>query len=479
MRVLLVNPAPPYQPGSQPYVTFPNGLLFIAAVLEKAGHEVQIYDGNIDSRKAEDFVSFAPGLIGFAALTSPNITDAITRAKEFRKLMPDAKIVWGNVHPSLLPEQTLAELYIDYVIIGAGEYTLLELVQHLENGGIKLSQIKGLAYKEDGKIILNEPRPFIKNLDEVPDPAWHLVDVKRYWDITLNTSRGCPFRCTFCYNKAFHKGYRGDFSAARIIAQIERLQKRYGVTYIKFFEDNFTFNLKRLRQFCRLIIDKNIKIKWDCESRADIKEADIALMAAGGCISAGLGVESGSPRLLEFLQKGITIENVEKTFWLMVKYKITPRVYIMEGVPTETIEDFEMTRKLLRRLDNPPYIYMRFVPYPGSVLFDYCVTNGLISPPQKLADWAEYTILSATRTNLSDVTNEVIEDNTAYYRRTYAWQRLRFTMKHKPSYFWASVLKPAGFFRELRALIKIYLSLVFDSTGKLRSKVGETVPKKT
>ena len=440
------------------FSAFPNGILYMAAVLEKFGHQVCIYDNNVDERRPQDFLSFRPDIIGFSVLTGPTIADAIDESLEFKRIMPRAKVVWGNVHPSLLPEQTLIEPSIDYVVIGAGEYTLLELVQHLEDGNSKLAEIKGLAYKENGRVIINEPRPFIKDLDELPDPAWHLIDVKKYWDITLNTSRGCPYRCTFCYNRAYYQGYRGDLSAERVVSQIEHLRRRYGAKRIKFYEDNFTSNLKRLRKLCSLINDKKIKVKWDCETRAGLNEKDIALMAKSGCISVGLGVESGSPRMLKFLHKGTTIETIEETFWLLVKHKILPRIYIISGLPTETMEDFKLTQQLIKRLDTPPYQYMMYLPYPGTILFDYCVSHGLITPPQKLGDWADFTARFESKVNLSQVPRKTLDSAIAEFRRAYAIRPLRFTLRHNPSYFMSLILSPPRLWRAIRNLVRYYLS---------------------
>ena len=458
MRVLLVNPAAVERLAPGKFGAFSNGLLYIAAVLEKHGHEVQIYDNNVDRRRPKDFLSFKPDIIGFSVLTGPNITDAIAESIEFKKILPQVKVVWGNVHSSMLPEQTLSEPYIDYVVVGAGEYTLLELVQHLEGNKPGLAEIKGLAYKENGKVVVNEARPFIKDLDELPDPAWHLVNVKNYWDITLNTSRGCPFRCTFCYNMAFHRGSRGDLSAERIVAQIEHLRRYYGAKKIKFYEDNLTANRKRLRKLCRLLIEKNIKIKWDCESRAGLDEEDIALMAESGCISVGLGVESGSQRILDFLHKGTTIEAIEETFWLLVKYKILPRIYIIAGLPTETVEDFSLTQQLIKRLDTPPYQYMMYLPYPGTALFDYCIGHDLITPPQRLADWADFTTHFASRVNLSQVPQQMIDSAITEFSSTYAIRPLMFTFRHNPSYFMSLILSPPRLLRAIKNLIRYYLT---------------------
>jgi radical SAM superfamily enzyme YgiQ (UPF0313 family) len=465
-----------HNPLVKTYATFPNGLLYRAAVLEEHGHEVRIYDSNIDHRQPGDFISFKPDIIGFSVLTGPNMDAAITQSREFKDIMPGAKIVWGNVHPSILPEQTLAEPYIDYVVIGAGEYTLLELIEHLEKGD-KLGDIKGLAYKEKGRIIINEPRPFIKDLDELPDPAWHLVDVGKYWSVTLNTSRGCPFNCTFCYNTAFHRKYRGDLSAERVIAQIKHLRKRYSIKFIRFFEDNFTFNRKRLRRFCQLLIDQKLKIEWDCDSRADLDEEDIALMARSGCVSVALGVESGSPRMLKFLKKDTSVSEMEKTFWLFVKNKIIPRINIMVGLPTETSEDFRLSQDLLERLDNPPYLYNRYVPYPGTTLFDYCIANGLIASPQKLADWPNFTEMSATTVNLSHIPQEKIDQAMADFRKTYALRRIRFMIRHNPTYFWKAIREPLGFYRELKNLIKYYLMMSSNTSDGSKDQIHRRLQK--
>lgn len=458
MKVLLVNPSLSHQAKHRTYATFPNGLLFLAAVLEQHGHSVAVYDRNVDHREPEDFLAFGPQIVGVSVVTSPEIDDAIELSKKFKRLIPEAGVVWGGVHPSVLPEQTLSEPYIDYLVIGEGEHTLLDLVHSLEKGDGRLSEINGLAYKAHGTVCINKPRPFIKDLDQLPDPAWHLVDVSKYWDVTLNTSRGCPFRCTFCYNTVFHSGHWGEFSAERIVSQIVHLKKSYNVKYVKVWEDNFTYDRKRLRLFCKLVIEKNLKVRWDCETRAGLKEEDIALMAKAGCISAGIGAETGSPRLLEFMCKDTTVDEVEKTVWLLVKYKILPRLYIMHGVPTETTDDFWMTQELLERLDNPPYQYMRFIPYPETPLFKYCIENELITSPHELGDWAAYTTRMANGTNLSQVPKQLIDGAMRHFIQTYATRSLRFTIKHNPASLLASMGSPKGLIKALRGLFKAYLS---------------------
>ena len=335
----------------------------------------QAFDEFIDGRRPEDFVSFNPGLIGFSVIGGSYMEGSMDQSRRFKELLPAAKIVWGNVSPSALPEQTLAESFVDFVVMGAGEYTMLDLAAHLETGAPSLPEIEGFGYKLDGQPVVNGRRPFIKNLDALPDPAWHLVDMKKYTELGLTTSRGCAFQCAYCYHSSLSKGYASELSAERVVAQIKIVQEKYGAKYVRFNEDNFTFNRKRLREFCKLVIDRKIKISWSCDSRADLSDTDVALMAKAGCVAVGLGLEHGSQRMLDFIQKDITVPEMERAFWSLVKHKIRTSVYIMYGFPTETAEDFTATQDMLGRLDNPHYMYNRFIPFPGSVLFGLLVSN--------------------------------------------------------------------------------------------------------
>jgi hypothetical protein len=163
--------------------------------------------------------------------------------------------------------------------------------------------------------------------------------------------------------------------------------------------------------------------------------------------------------MLNFLHKGITLEAMERTFWLLVKHKIRTLVYIMYGFPTETVADFEATRELLERLDNPPHLYSRFVPFPGSTLSDYCVSQGLVTMPGKLKDWPEFLTAHGHRINLSQVPDEMIAEAAARWRRHYAKDRFMFTLKHYPVDFWRMVINPFRFIREMRGLVRCYVHL--------------------
>lgn len=478
MKILLVNPGTEYKPRFRTYAVFPNGILYIAAMLEKHGHQVQIFDNVVSELTPPDYArDFTPDVIGFSVLTGPCIANALVQSKEFKELLPETKIVWGNVHPTCATEQTLAEEAIDFIVRGDGEYTFLDLIEHLEKGNDNYSEIQGLAWKdEQNKVTINPPRSFIDNLDELPDPAWHLIDVPKYWDITINTSRGCPFKCTFCYNIPFHQGHRADLSVERIVAQIEHLKKNYNAKFIRIFEDNFTFNRKRMRAFCQTLIDRKIKIKWDTESRADMSEEDVALMAKAGCNSVGIGVETGSKRMLAYLHKGVDLDEMGLTFWRFVKHGIMPRLYIMLAVPTETPEDFKQTQDMLRQMEDPPFMYMRFVPYPGTPIYHQLIADNRIKPPASPDEWAKLSVYFATKGNLSELSDEVINQALTHWAHTYASRRVMFTLKHNPKYLLNAIKNPAEFFKAFSSLIKNSLPVIFNKNTNIKPLVLEVVP---
>ncbi|PVV84800.1 B12-binding domain-containing radical SAM protein [Dehalogenimonas alkenigignens] len=479
MRILL---SIPLRDGM--YTKFPDELLSIAAVLEKGGHKVMLHDANLGDRTAESFADFNPDLVGFSVSTGC-IADSIKKALEFKKVYPNIKTVWGFRHPSALPEQTLQEEYVDYVVIGAGEYTLLELAAYLEKGEGQVSKIKGLAWKNGRDIVINEPRPFLEALDELPDPAWHLVDPKKYWDVSIITSRGCPYTCTFCADASFYKGNVADLSAERIAAQSERIHKEFGVNYLMYTGDNFGINRERLHKFCRIMIGKKLKLKWNCQISGTIDEETAKLMARAGCTAVILGAESGSQKILDLLTKG-NVQEFEKTFWNLVRQRIIPTLFIQYGFPTETAADFQETLDFIKRLDNPPYLFMKFVPYPKTVLFDRCVAEKLVSVPDRLAGWSTFQLHHATAANLSQVPVKMMDDALASFRATFATRRFRFMLRHNPAYFITAIREPGQFFGSLSYLIKNYLNALFDSANgreswlvKFQRVIGRNPEKKT
>jgi radical SAM superfamily enzyme YgiQ (UPF0313 family) len=472
MRILLVIPSRSY--GNMPgYTKFPDEMLSIAGMLESRGHSVKFVDCNLEKKRPADFIEFAPELVGFCVATGPNIAHALEMSREFKTLLSGVKTVWGFRHPSAYPAETLAEDCVDYVVIGSGEYTIAELAENLEKGAPAVSSIQGLAYKDDrGNAVINEARPFMADLDGLPDPSWHLIDVNRYSDVTLNTSRGCPYKCTFCSDATFYGGNMCDLSAERIVEQMETLHRKYKVGHIYFSGERFVLNRPRLKEFCRLVIAKKWKLTWNAPVSGGINEETVKLMAKSGCTSVLLEVETGSQRMLTYLDKG-TIAEMEQTFWFLVKHRIIPTLFMMYGYPTETVEDFKESLAFLKRIDEPPYLYMKFVPYPGTRLFDQAVADGSLVLPKSMEEWVNFPIKCANEINLSQVPQKLMDEAMTGFRRSFATRRVRFMLRHNPAYFLLAVKRPGEFFRSVWDLGKYYVDVLCDQTNGKESLLAK------
>ena len=237
MRIALVQPNARTLQG----VTYvPLGLLYVSALLIKAGHSVKIFDRNLDFFVFHKLKKFRPDLIGISALTGSSLLDALKISKFAKQMFgKDFPIIWGGVHPSLLPSQTLENKYIDYVVIGEAEYSFLELVEALEKKR-DLRSIKGIGFKgENNNIVITERRELIMDLDQLPKLPWHLINTKKYFrfDISIVTSRGCPYNCAFCYNLEFNEGRWRGMSVERVLSDIKDIKGIAKIKYLNFKDD--------------------------------------------------------------------------------------------------------------------------------------------------------------------------------------------------------------------------------------------------
>ncbi|MHA1344456.1 MAG: B12-binding domain-containing radical SAM protein, partial [Promethearchaeota archaeon] len=336
IKVLLINPSKLSNIGFDAIPSYPLGLLYLAAVLQRAGHRVKIIDFYLYDIQYSDIniviSKYKPDLIGLTAVSRfYNEMKRICKA-----ITANVPIVLGGVHPSSLPEVTLRENNAEFLIIGEGEMTILELVDYIEKGG-DLTKINGLAYKENGKIIINPPRAPIKNLDDLPFPAWDLLRLESYntafksgykgfFDYTefmpIITSRGCPFRCTFCASTFFWGSSIRFRSIRNIIKEIEYDISHYNVKNFEIWDDNFTINRKRVIEFCKEIIKRKISasfylvngIRLDTLTRPLIK-----LMKLAGFRGVAISPESGSQEILNNVNKHLDLSIVKKVATMLHK----------------------------------------------------------------------------------------------------------------------------------------------------------------
>ncbi len=277
----------------------------------------------------------------------------------------NGKIVVGGPHTSVAKD-TIPE-YVDHIVQGEGENAILQIVNSPVN-----------------ERVIKQKR--IHDLDSIPFQPWDIFNSLPYdyqcpWMeiqpvFIMNTSRGCPFSCTFCSVGSIWGKQYTYFGADRIIAEIEYLMKEYGARGIYFREDNFTLNLKRTENFCESLIRKNIDVSWACETRvSNLSEDLIRLMRAAGCKAVYLGVESGSQKVLNELNKGITIEEIENTVRSCKKYGVKTYCSLIVGTPGENYEDYQLTKDLMDRLKPYTYGFNVFVGIPNSPLHEHILES--------------------------------------------------------------------------------------------------------
>ncbi len=409
----------------------PHGLLYIAAYVINRGYKVRIYDRNTENLDVAQILrKVNPKVIGLGCLTGSTIDDAVNISKEIRRLNPSIKIVWGGIHTTLYPDSVLREDFVDFVIVGDGEYAFSGILDSLVNKKISLEMIDNLGYKLGSELKYNK-RSFV-DIDSLPLPAWHLIDTEKYVRhkfyakrvISINTSRGCPYKCSFCCIPSVHLGKWRAMSAQKIIDNLKFLKNNYRIDGFQVDDDEFDIDRQRVLKLCDLLELNNFKLKWSHFSRINIVNEEVLRRE----IKSGLrliefGVESGSQRMLKFLNKGQTVEMIRKAYSLCNKLRLKTSALFMIGLPTETAGDLKETVSLIRDLKSYITLCTIYRPYPGSELFNYCISNNLFKYPEKLENVAKsYEALI----NTSNVADKVILKIKRHFDLNNIYQELKF-----------------------------------------------------
>ena len=372
MKIVLIQP----KAGriSPEYIHEPLNLGYLASYLIEKGHkDVSIIvglfeeDDNAILKAADD-----ADIIGFTA-TSPMVMQALRLAKS---LKDDKKlIVMGGSHASSEPEHLLNTGLVDIAIRGEGEVALEELVSCIDKGE-KWRDIHGISFKDGSNIIHNQRQELIADLDSIPFPARDLFDQKRFIDIGYEkhndrgiwilSSRGCPYRCTYCSSHDVWTRKWRERSAENIVEEILYMVERYGANRINFADDTFTVSKKRLREFGNLLVEKNVNISWGCNVRVDtIDESLLHLMKKSGCKDIWIGVESGSPRVSKIIKKDIDLNKANDVFRWAKEAGLKRRGYFMVEIPGETVENIIETERFVEEVEPDTLSFSIFTPYPG------------------------------------------------------------------------------------------------------------------
>lgn len=405
-NVVLVQP----RTGSWDYLgaRIPEGLLGIASIPAKEGYKVTVIDQRIEpewQEKLNKALKQNPVVVGTTAMTGPQIKFSLEISKNVKDFNKDIPVMWGGMHPTMQPQQTIGTPNVDIITIGEGELTFAELVRTLEAEG-DLHKVKGIWFKENGKIVVNETRETLKNLDELPDLPYHLIDMEKYYaadfrgrrSIILTTSRGCPFRCTFCIDPAVHNSIWRCYSAERVIEKMRFIIDTYGIKDFFFQDDNFGTDPDRVKNILRGIIREFDDVAWgtlgiraDAICRMDEEYQD--LLVKSGCKNIDVGIESGSPRMIKLMKKDEHVEDFLKANRILAKLDIVSKYTFILGYPTETEEDIQMSKNLAMQLmaenKNAYTLFFTFCPYLGTEAWDLSVQNGF-KPPQSLDEWTNF-----------------------------------------------------------------------------------------
>ncbi len=439
------------------------GLYTLAAVARQAGLTVSVLEMPYRQMGYEDAVEWIlrqePRWVGLSAATIA-IYNAAKIADLLKARRPDLPVIIGGPHVTAVPEDTMRRFpQFDLGMVGEAEDTLLPALDALE-GGRPLSEVGGALYRANGIVQKNPRAKPIVDMDRIPLPAWDLLpnfphgysapvfNFRRLPVAAMVTSRGCPFTCTFCDTAVFGQRVRG-FSADYVLEAVDQLVRRYGVRHVLFFDDLFPALRSRCIEICEKLIAAGSPVSWSCNARVTSMTPDLAkLMARAGCWQMAFGIESGSQRILDLIDKRTTIEAIENAVRWTKAAGIRVKGLFILGHPSETREEMESTLQFAMRLKLDLFQITKFTPLPGSPIYPRARDYGEFED-----DWTRMNAMNFlfvtrgfTREQLDNIYWDV---NRRFYRRpSQIWSLFKFFAAH-PENGW-TVAKAVGSYLKAR-----------------------------
>ena len=456
MRVVLVHPAGSnWTPGKKDLTVtvnrmVPIGLLSIASHLEAKDLEVLVHDclgpgapGSIDANVAR-ILSLEPNLVGFSATTS-GFLDAYQMAEKIREARPTVKNVFGGIHVSGVGARLMERFpEIDYLVLGEGEVTLLELVQ-----GESPRTIEGLVWRDGEEVVTNPLRGLVRDLDSLPFPAYQKLKgfPRRYYlppfsyvrtpGTALSTSRGCIYQCSYCDRSVFKKGFRSN-SAEYTYEHIKYLRTRFGIRHVNIYDDLFTVNRRRILSLCHKLAAEPLGVQFNCAVRIGHTDDDLLRsLKAAGCLMVSVGVESGDPELLEHLKTGVTLEMVKETIARIQRSGLRAKGLFMMGVVGDDEESIRRTSDFVIELGLDDMNMSKFTPFPGAPCWDTIAAEGTFYENWNLMNCMNFVFVPKgieSRERLDQLYNEHVKRfyTDPDWRRKFArrlWQHRR-SLRH-------------------------------------------------
>jgi anaerobic magnesium-protoporphyrin IX monomethyl ester cyclase len=408
VNVLLINP-PAFNElmGNNPAIIEsergynpPLGLLLLAGYLleHNPNHQVTVIDAQVEElgyaqlEQRIQALSFDVAGITAMTFTMPDVKETLEVVK---RVNPGCKVVLGGPHVNLYPEETIRLEGVDFLVLGEGEILFSNFLDHIDDPD-KLKELKGLVFKDKEGNVIHTGLPEIISedvLNTLPFPARRLTPYREYSSLlakrtpitTTFTSRGCPYRCSFCHRPHLGKAFRA-LSPQRVVEEFEECIK-LGIHEFLVYDDTFTIRRERVKEICRLVIEKKLDIGFDIRARVDTLDEEMSvLLKRAGCRGIHYGIESGTGKILKVLRKGIDLQQAKEVMDLTRKHKMQTLGYFMIGAPTETIDDIRETFRVAQWLD-PDFIHLTILtPFPGTPIYLEGMANGII----KRDYWREF-----------------------------------------------------------------------------------------
>ncbi len=456
MKITLVNP--PYPPNAHSHPPFiPLGLAYLGAVAEKEGHQVTVIDCQGEKLTYDTFrqkIKQVPSDVVGVTSTTLLYNSAKTIMEIAKEEQPNAVTMIGGSHVSFWDENALNETKaIDIIVRREGELTFLELLRRIESKK-NFEGVLGTTFRgSDGKIIRNEDRPFLLDLDSLPSPAYHLLPLDSYHRMgktifPIVTSRGCVQWCDFCSTvRMFGRGYRVR-SSKKVVDDMEMLHNKYGQSQFTFYDDAFTVNRQHTLELCADIKARKLDVIWDCETRVDAVDKELLeKMHDAGCITVWFGVESGSERILDQMHKKIKPEGVRAAFKMSQKAGMMTIASAVIGFPGETEETAWETINFINSLNPDDIGFYVATPYPGTPMYEQVVKNGWL----RVTDFNKYDTATPTFETPELSMEKIREIKYKAHQKFYLRPSYVFKMMRKGGTYGRSGLKTSAAYA-LRAM---------------------------
>jgi len=430
MRMTLINPKlKTWSPNIYP----PLGLCYIAASLEQAGHDVDILDMNshrVSDRAMLQGIEDSP-IVGIGGLVT-EYAEVVRLVKVIKDTDENKIVILGGPLATTHSEELLVASGADVAVVGEGEQTIVELVDAIETKNTAgVPPIKGIVYMAGRKPVISQHRAHEMHLDNIPHPARHLLDMGQYSthhfqtfgikvpkmkSSTMITSRGCPYRCSFCFGNTKWRAR----SPEDIVSEMRELRDDYDIRGFVFNDDTFVVNRKRVLNFCTLLERELPDVAWYCNGRVNLMDEEmIEAMAGCGCVGLAYGIESGNQGILDSVKKQITLEQVEQITALTKKHGIHATGYFMLGILGDTMRTILETLDFAEKLDLDFYGFGITSPIPGTEMYAQAVGKGLVEKGKRLEDWSFHAQMNLTE----DCSTEELEKLNEYAFRKFTIEK--------------------------------------------------------